>query len=171
MRLYIASLESRLCRNANRRFSELDAGRTVRGPSVKVVLDTNILACAEGTNGIEMRDKAVDLIQCLPALFTLCSTCCSIDAKPLESAANSEARVPTVVVRHIGFRVGSWLASRPTSHHARDSVPAAVRSSTEAENLTNTWRCTVIGHVEGPATHGDAGRKVEPSATASPPAA
>jgi predicted nucleic acid-binding protein len=34
---------------------------------VKVALDTNILAYAEGTNGVEMRDQAVDLIQRLPA--------------------------------------------------------------------------------------------------------
>jgi predicted nucleic acid-binding protein len=34
---------------------------------VTVALDTNILAYAEGTNGVEMRDKAVDLIQRLPA--------------------------------------------------------------------------------------------------------
>jgi predicted nucleic acid-binding protein len=34
---------------------------------VKVALDTNILAYAEGTNGIEMRDKALDLVQRLPS--------------------------------------------------------------------------------------------------------
>jgi predicted nucleic acid-binding protein len=34
---------------------------------VKVALDTNILAYAEGTNGVEMRDKALDLLQRLPA--------------------------------------------------------------------------------------------------------
>jgi predicted nucleic acid-binding protein len=34
---------------------------------VKVALDTNILAYAEGTNGAEMREKALDLIQRLPA--------------------------------------------------------------------------------------------------------
>ncbi len=33
---------------------------------MKVVLDTNILAYAEGTNGIEMKEKALDLIQRLP---------------------------------------------------------------------------------------------------------
>jgi predicted nucleic acid-binding protein len=34
---------------------------------VKVALDTNILAYAEGTNGVEMRDKALDLMQRLPS--------------------------------------------------------------------------------------------------------
>jgi predicted nucleic acid-binding protein len=34
---------------------------------VKVALDTNILAYAEGTNGVEMKEKALDLIQRLPA--------------------------------------------------------------------------------------------------------
>jgi predicted nucleic acid-binding protein len=34
---------------------------------VRVALDTNILAYAEGTNGVEMRDKAIDLLQRLPA--------------------------------------------------------------------------------------------------------
>jgi predicted nucleic acid-binding protein len=34
---------------------------------VKVALDTNVLAYAEGTNGIEMKEKALDLIQQLPA--------------------------------------------------------------------------------------------------------
>jgi predicted nucleic acid-binding protein len=33
---------------------------------VKVALDTNILAYAEGTNGAEMKEKALDLIQRLP---------------------------------------------------------------------------------------------------------
>ena len=33
---------------------------------MKVALDTNILAYAEGTNGVEMRDKALDLVQALP---------------------------------------------------------------------------------------------------------
>jgi predicted nucleic acid-binding protein len=33
---------------------------------VKVALDTNILAYAEGINGIEMKEKALDLIQRLP---------------------------------------------------------------------------------------------------------
>jgi predicted nucleic acid-binding protein len=34
---------------------------------VRVALDTNILAYAEGTNGSEMRDKALDLLQGLPS--------------------------------------------------------------------------------------------------------
>jgi predicted nucleic acid-binding protein len=34
---------------------------------VKVALDTNVLAYAEGTNGHEMKAKALDLIQRLPA--------------------------------------------------------------------------------------------------------
>lgn len=33
---------------------------------MKIALDTNVLAYAEGTNGAAMRDKAVDLIQRLP---------------------------------------------------------------------------------------------------------
>ena len=33
---------------------------------MKLALDTNILACAEGANGAAMRDKALDLIQRLP---------------------------------------------------------------------------------------------------------
>jgi predicted nucleic acid-binding protein len=38
---------------------------------MKVALDTNILAYAEGTNGVEMRDKAIELIQGLPADATV----------------------------------------------------------------------------------------------------
>jgi predicted nucleic acid-binding protein len=34
---------------------------------VKVALDTNILAYAEGVNGVEMKEKALDLVQQLPA--------------------------------------------------------------------------------------------------------
>jgi len=34
---------------------------------MKVALDTNVLAYAEGTNGAAMRDKALELIQRLPA--------------------------------------------------------------------------------------------------------
>lgn len=34
---------------------------------MKVALDTNILAYAEGTNGVEMREKALDLLQALPS--------------------------------------------------------------------------------------------------------
>ncbi|HEX3745836.1 MAG TPA: PIN domain-containing protein [Bryobacteraceae bacterium] len=34
---------------------------------MKVALDTNVLACAEGTNGTAMRDKALVLIQRLPS--------------------------------------------------------------------------------------------------------
>jgi len=34
---------------------------------MKVALDTNILAYAEGANGSAMRDKALDLIQRLPS--------------------------------------------------------------------------------------------------------
>lgn len=33
---------------------------------MKVALDTNILAYAEGTNGVEMRARALDLVQKLP---------------------------------------------------------------------------------------------------------
>lgn len=33
---------------------------------MKVALDTNILAYAEGTNGVEMKEKALELIQRLP---------------------------------------------------------------------------------------------------------
>ena len=33
---------------------------------MKVALDTNILAYAEGTNGAAMRDKTLDLIERLP---------------------------------------------------------------------------------------------------------
>jgi predicted nucleic acid-binding protein len=38
---------------------------------MRIALDTNILAYAEGTNGVEMRDKAIELIQGLPADSTL----------------------------------------------------------------------------------------------------
>jgi len=34
---------------------------------MKVALDTNVLAYAEGTNGTAMRDKALELVQRLPA--------------------------------------------------------------------------------------------------------
>ena len=34
---------------------------------MKVALDTNILAYAEGTNGVEMKERALDLLQRLPA--------------------------------------------------------------------------------------------------------
>ena len=34
---------------------------------MKVALDTNILAYAEGANGSAMRDKALDLMQRLPS--------------------------------------------------------------------------------------------------------
>ena len=33
---------------------------------MKIALDTNVLAYAEGTNGTVMRDKALELIQRLP---------------------------------------------------------------------------------------------------------
>ena len=35
---------------------------------MKVTLDTNIFASAEGTNGVEMRDMALELWQRLPAV-------------------------------------------------------------------------------------------------------
>jgi len=38
---------------------------------VKVALDTNVLAYAEGTNGALMKEKALDLIQRLPAASVL----------------------------------------------------------------------------------------------------
>lgn len=44
----------------------MDARRTVRR-AVRVALDTNMLACAEGTNGAGMRTTALDLIERLPA--------------------------------------------------------------------------------------------------------
>ena len=34
---------------------------------MRVALDTNVMACAEGVNGEEMRDRALSLIACLPA--------------------------------------------------------------------------------------------------------
>ena len=33
---------------------------------MRIALDTNVLACAEGTNGADMRDKALEVIQRLP---------------------------------------------------------------------------------------------------------
>ena len=44
----------------------MDARPTVRGCTLKVALDTNILAYAEGTNGAEKRAQALDLLQRLP---------------------------------------------------------------------------------------------------------
>jgi predicted nucleic acid-binding protein len=35
---------------------------------MKIALDTNVLAYAEGTNGAAMRDKALELIQRLPPM-------------------------------------------------------------------------------------------------------
>ena len=34
---------------------------------MRIALDTNVLVCAEGANGAVMRDKALELIQRLPA--------------------------------------------------------------------------------------------------------
>ena len=34
---------------------------------MKIALDTDVLACAEGTNGAAMRDKALELMERLPA--------------------------------------------------------------------------------------------------------
>ena len=66
--------------DANRRFSELlrtvkkgrsvivtSHGRTVRRRPVKIALDTNILAYAEGAHGADMRDAALRLLERLPA--------------------------------------------------------------------------------------------------------
>ena len=41
---------------------------------MKVALDTNILAYAEGTNGVEMREKALELVQSLPSGSVLIPT-------------------------------------------------------------------------------------------------
>ncbi len=44
----------------------MDASGTLRGLEVRVALDTNVLAYAEGTNGAEMKEAALRLIQRLP---------------------------------------------------------------------------------------------------------
>lgn len=44
----------------------MDARRVVRGNGVKVALDTNVLAYAEGTNGTAKRDQALALLERLP---------------------------------------------------------------------------------------------------------
>ncbi len=44
----------------------LDARRTLRGHAVRVALDTNVLAYAEGVNGAAMRTRALDIVDRLP---------------------------------------------------------------------------------------------------------
>ena len=44
----------------------MDARRTLRGRSVRIALDTNVLAYAEGINGAERRDAALALVRRLP---------------------------------------------------------------------------------------------------------
>jgi len=44
----------------------MDARRTVRRTRVKIALDTNVLAYAEGTNGAAMRNRTLQLLQRLP---------------------------------------------------------------------------------------------------------
>jgi hypothetical protein len=42
---------------------------------VKVALDPNILASAEGTNGVDMKEKALDLIQGQPNVIDAGTAC------------------------------------------------------------------------------------------------
>ncbi len=84
---------------------------------MKVALDTSILADAEGTNGVEMRDRALDLIQRLPE------------------------RSIVVPVQALGelFHVLVRKAKRPET-----SVRAAILSWRDAYPLTDTSTAVMV---------------------------
>ena len=44
----------------------MDSGRAIGGHALRLTLDTNILAYAEGVNGSSMKQVALDLVQKLP---------------------------------------------------------------------------------------------------------
>lgn len=80
---------------------------------MKVALDTNVLAYAEGTNGIEMRDKALNLVQRLPA---------------------GSAVVPVQVLGELfNVLVRKAMRARPAARHAiltwRDAYPVVETSA------------------------------------------
>lgn len=139
---------------------------------MKLALDTNILAYAEGANGPAMRDRALDLIQRLPS-----------DAIVLPVQTLGE--LFNVLVRKVKRRpirareaVLSWRDAFPTvatsstvmvnamdlaSHHAltiRDSVVLAASAEAECRLLLSedlqegfTWRGVTVTNPFAPRLH------------------
>lgn len=88
---------------------------------MKVALDTNILAYAEGTNGAEMRDKALDLLQKLPG---------------------GSVVLPTQVLGEL-FNVLVLKAKRPA-----DSARAAILGWRDAYSLSETSASVMVNAVD-----------------------
>ena len=75
---------------------------------MKVALDTNILAYAEGTNGAVMRDRALDLIQRLPPESVV------LPAQTLGELFNVLVRKAKRRPAHARTAVLSWSDAYPT---------------------------------------------------------
>ena len=75
---------------------------------MKVALDTNILAYAEGTNGAVMRDRALDLIQRLPPESVV------LPAQTLGELFNVLVRKTKRQPVHARTAVLSWCDAYPT---------------------------------------------------------
>jgi predicted nucleic acid-binding protein len=88
---------------------------------VKVALDTNFLAYAEGTNGMEMRDRALDLLQRLPG---------------------GSVVLPTQVLGEL-FNVLVLKAKRPA-----DSARAAILGWRDAYALVDTSASVMVNAVD-----------------------
>ena len=88
---------------------------------MKVALDTNVLAYAEGANGAAMRDKALDLIQRLPqdAVVLPAQTLGELLNVLVRKAGRRPARARTAVL--------SW----------RDAYPTVDTSATVIVNATD----------------------------------
>lgn len=93
---------------------------------MKVALDTNILAYAEGTNGIEMSDKALDVIQRLPV---------------------GSVVVPTQVLGEL-FNVLVLKAKRPAT-----SARTALLTWRDAYALSETSSTVIVNAVDLAADH------------------
>ncbi|MBV9158939.1 MAG: PIN domain-containing protein [Acidobacteriaceae bacterium] len=139
---------------------------------MKVALDTNVLAYAEGTNGTTMRDNALDLIQRLPAgdVVLPVQTLGELFNVLVRKAKRRPARAQTAVL--------SWRDAYPiadtsaavmvnatdlaTRHNLTiwDSVVLAAAAEADCRLLLSedlqegfTWRGVTVANPFGPALH------------------
>jgi predicted nucleic acid-binding protein len=139
---------------------------------MKVALDTNVLACAEGTNGTAMRDKALALIQRLPpgAIVLPVQTLGELFTVLVRKAKRRPARARAAVL--------SWRDAYPVvetsatvmvnamdlaSDHGLtiwDSVVLAASAEAEARLLLSedlqegfTWHGVTVANPFAPARH------------------
>src|SRR5262249_43334303 len=121
-------------RSTRERCRSLDAGRALR--PLRTAIDTNILVYAEGVNGLDRRQPALNVLRRRPAATTLL---------PIQALGE----LYNVLIRKAGYAAGDsrarligWSMSYPTAGTTRSALIAA--SDLAATHRLGIWDSIMI---------------------------